>query len=81
MAVSCSVDEQDHGLVERDTNFWTTYKMLHVNVSGTSHSISVWLTVFLAVFRYIFIKTCPADLGGNANATKQFKGIHLNSHQ
>ena len=67
VAVSCSVDDQDHGLVERDTKFWTTYKMLHVNVSVTSHSISVWLTVFLAVFRYIFIKTCPADLGGNAN--------------
>jgi hypothetical protein len=43
-------------LVNRDTHFWTVYKAIHVNLSVTVHSFSVWLTVFLAVFRYIVIK-------------------------
>ena len=43
-------------LVERDTHFWTVYKTIHVNLSVTTHSFSVWLTVYLAVFRYIVIR-------------------------
>ena len=47
--------QQDYDIVSRDTKFRTTYKIIHVNLSITSHGISIWLTVFLAVFRYIFI--------------------------
>ncbi len=55
--------EQNDEIINRDTKFWTTYSLIHVNVSITSHGVSIWLTVFLAVFRYIFIRTCPADVG------------------
>ena len=41
----------------RDTKFWTFFIKIHTMSSVTFHSISIWLTVYLACFRYIFIKT------------------------
>lgn len=39
------------GSVSRDTWAWTHFSMLHVMASVTFHSISIWLTVYLACFR------------------------------
>ena len=35
--------------------FWTVYALFFVNFTVTMHSISIWLTVLLAFFRYIYI--------------------------
>lgn len=37
--------------LERDSWAWTHFAMLHVMASVTFHSISIWLTVYLACFR------------------------------
>ena len=58
-------------IIKRDTQFWTIYKAVHVNLSVTAHSFSVWLTVFLAVFRYIIIQKSTKIK--NSNLKKIFK--------
>ena len=41
--------------------YWTLYVLLHVNITVTMHSTSIWLTVLLALFRYVYI--CQNKLG------------------
>lgn len=41
---------------ERDTYFWTAYSIGKTLVSVTFHSISIWLTVYLAFYRFITMK-------------------------
>ena len=41
--------------------FWTAYVLFFINFTVTMHSISIWLTVLLAFFRYIYI--CHNKLG------------------
>ena len=48
-------DPNESESIERDKLPWISYQMMHVAVSVTSHSISIWLTVYLAFFRYIFL--------------------------
>lgn len=43
--------------LERDSWAWTHFAMLHVMASVTFHSISIWLTVYLACFRYHYSLT------------------------
>lgn len=50
-----------HESPERDTWAWTHFAMSHVMASVTFHSISIWLTVYLACFRY-FICTILLSL-------------------
>lgn len=61
-------DPNENESFERDTQFWIGYQMLHVIVSVTFHSISIWLTVYLAFFRYIFLLTATPT--GKANVYK-----------
>lgn len=44
-------DDPFLGSVKRDTWGWVHFSMLHVMASVTFHSISIWLTVYLACFR------------------------------
>jgi hypothetical protein len=41
--------------------YWVLYVLTHVNLTVTMHSTSIWLTVLLAFFRYIYI--CHNKLG------------------
>ena len=41
--------------------FWTVYALVFALFTVTLHSISIWLTVFLAFFRYLFI--CQNKIG------------------
>jgi hypothetical protein len=41
---------------KRDTLFWTSYAILSTIICLTTHSISIWLTVHLSIYRYITIK-------------------------
>jgi hypothetical protein len=35
--------------------FWTAYDLMFVHLNQTLHSTSIWLTVMLAIFRYIYV--------------------------
>ena len=45
--------------VERDAESWPIFLKAHLFISVAFHSISIWLTVYLAGFRYHFMKTLP----------------------
>ena len=47
--------------VSRHTYFWTAYVLFYINATVTMHSISIWLTVLLALFRYLYI--CHNKIG------------------
>lgn len=38
---------------------WTLYTLLHANSSVVLHTVSIWLTVLLAVFRYNALRYAP----------------------
>ena len=38
---------------KRDTLFWTYYSLFNIFVSVTLHSITIWLNVYLALYRYL----------------------------
>jgi hypothetical protein len=56
---------------ERDTKLWTHFAQIHVMASVTFHSISIWFTVYLACFRYIYL----------ASSTPAFYSLVSNSRQ
>ena len=43
--------------IERDSKAWTYLLKIHTMSSVTFHTVSIWLTVYLAIFRYCYIKT------------------------
>jgi hypothetical protein len=45
----------DSDSIERDSHNWIVYQLVHVIISVTSHNISIWLTVYLAFFRFTFL--------------------------
>ena len=49
------------GFVTKCNYFWTLYALFFVNFTVTMHSISIWLTVLLAFFRYVYI--CRNKIG------------------
>lgn len=58
-----------HGLqpsAERNTEPWTQFFLFHVNFSVTTHTISIWLGVLLAIFRYEFVHKAASG-GSNSS--------------
>lgn len=55
----CSFNKKPNvnSIIAKNNIIWTNYLNFHVNFSITVHSISTWLTVYLAIFRFIFIAT------------------------
>jgi len=58
--------------IERDTAFWVGFQLMHVVVTVTSHNISIWLTVYLAYYRYIFLMSAT-PISNTKSGTKQNK--------
>ena len=56
---------------ERDTKLWTHFAKLHVMASVTFHSISIWLTVYLACFRCIYLASASSSTCGVQKVTTQ----------
>jgi hypothetical protein len=61
---------------DRDTFFWTHFAKIHVMSTVTFHSISIWLTVYLACFRYIYIASsssaaCGIAAGGGGGGSNK----------
>lgn len=42
---------------EKNTKLWMEYLLFHVNFSATTHTISIWLGVSLAIFRFIHLQS------------------------
>ena len=42
--------------LQKNTLAWARFLWLHVNLSLTSHTASIWLGVLLAVFRYLYVR-------------------------
>lgn len=40
---------------EKYTFGWVMFLVFHINITTTTHTISIWLAVFLAILRYTFI--------------------------
>ena len=55
----------------RDTKLWTHFAKIHVMASVTFHSLSIWLTVYLAIFRYIYLITASPSTFSKTSSTKQ----------
>ncbi len=63
----------------RDTYFWTCYSLVNIFISVTFHSLSIWLTVYLALYRYFYIKESVSRITnkGSNMETKNSKSIEL----
>lgn len=56
---------------ERDNIFWTIYSIFHLMSSVTFHTISVWVTVYLAFYRYIYMSKSVDSIKGIQSKEKQ----------
>lgn len=43
---------------ERNTYGWMTFLMIHINLSLTSHTVSIWLGVIMAIMRCVPGRLC-----------------------
>ncbi len=74
---------------ERDTLFWSSYSLVGMLLCVTFHSISTWLTVYLSVYRYLYmkksislIKSKTKSNQGSVQSTKTLnQSILLNSNK
>lgn len=41
----------------KNSKFWMEYLLFHINFSATTHTISIWLGVSLAIFRYMHLQS------------------------
>ena len=55
---------------KRDTLFWSYYSLMRDLLFDTCHSMSVWFTVYLSVYRYFFMRN-SMNLILNKNGQKQ----------
>ena len=55
----------------RDNAFWTIYSIFHLMSSVTFHTISVWVTVYLAFYRYIYMSKSVDSIKGIQSKSKQ----------
>lgn len=58
---------------ERDTLFWIIYSLLNTCTSITFHSISIWLTVYLAFYRYISLAKSVASISKTETSKLKIK--------
>ena len=58
---------------ERDTFFWIGYSIFNTSVSVTLHFISIWLTVYLAFYRYMNLEQSIYFIKKNKGLKTKFK--------
>ncbi|ESO91308.1 hypothetical protein LOTGIDRAFT_153743 [Lottia gigantea] len=51
--IACGLDPTP----DRYSYEWTTFMAVHANVTLTTHAISIWLAVFMAIQRYVYLQT------------------------
>ena len=62
---------------ERDTLIWAHFSKIHVMTSVTFHSISIWLTVYLAVFRYFYLVSLPVSVNAMSSSSSSQATDHV----
>jgi len=58
---------------EKFTHGWTVYMLILVNLAATTHTISIWLGVALAVFRFAQMRTTATGSIAKKRSMKQAK--------
>lgn len=51
--------------------YWSIYSFVHLTSSTTFHTISIWLTVYLAFYRFIYMSKSVDSMKGLHNKRKQ----------
>ena len=49
------IHRPDCSITQRHTQFWAWYSVMNMTFMSMCHMVSLWLTVTLSVFRYIFV--------------------------
>ncbi len=76
--------KNDRELAGENDEFWSLLSIVHMILSLTFHAMSIWLTVYLALFRYIFISESVNSLKPDSKSIKSkkpsfiIKYYHLN---
>ena len=61
--------------LEKNTKAWSYFCLFYAHISVTTHTISIWIAVVLAIFRYVQVKmslsrpTNPKNMQDNQNMT------------
>ena len=56
---------------EKNSKEWMTYMIFHINLAATTHTVSIWLCVLLAIVRYIHIRSPTKALAMKVKRIKQ----------
>ncbi|KAK3105155.1 hypothetical protein FSP39_018330, partial [Pinctada imbricata] len=56
---------------EKNSEEWMTYMIFHINLAATTHTVSIWLCVLLAIIRYIHIRSPTKALSMKLKRIKQ----------
>ncbi|XP_048764510.1 G-protein coupled receptor dmsr-1-like isoform X2 [Ostrea edulis] len=43
--------------MEKNSQSWMAYMIFHINLAATTHTVSIWLCVMLAIVRYLHIRS------------------------
>lgn len=60
---------------EKFSKGWTVYMLILVNLAATTHTISIWLGVALAVFRFVQMRTTSSGPLARRRSMKQAKMV------
>lgn len=52
----CEYPQHTSELHERNSHGWMSFLVFHINLASTTHTISIWMCVTLAIVRYLHIK-------------------------
>lgn len=66
----CQFPQNDSKLHERNNHFWMSFLVFHINITSTTHTISIWMCVTLAIVRFLHIS--------NPTKTNMFRVRRIN---
>ncbi|KAL4221707.1 G-protein coupled receptor [Mactra antiquata] len=52
----CQYPQHTSEIHERNSHGWMSFLVFHINLASTTHTISIWMCVTLAIVRYLHIK-------------------------
>lgn len=63
----------DHKSIDKNSHAWMSFMIFHINLTATTHTISIWLCVLLAVVRYLHIRSPTKGISSKIRRMKQAK--------
>ena len=64
----------------RDTKFWIAYSLISVLICITSHSFSIWLTVYLSLYRLLIVNKSLSTTNSVENYIRHDRGNCLTKY-